>query len=233
MKDRKKRIPVTIAVLMTAVSLSAPAAYAAGWGNAAGGYYYYTQDDGSVMTDTMTPDGYYVDRDGKWFQENLTILGQGVTSPQKFTPMSGQSFGNYLTVVNNMNTRIQKAAPGRRAIHLYLDGMSLCAVENQKEIPLLMLSEDSSTGGYRLRISANLGSGGFVENDLRTYDYEVFRFMCAVISNRPSILSEAVYQSWQGDNRYGLNMVNWVPVADSMVMVEVENGAGIYRIAPR
>ena len=57
--------------------------------------------------------------------------------------------------------------------------------------------------------------------------------MCSVISNRPSILVDAIYQSWQRENRYGINMVSWAPVADSMVMLEVENGAGIYRIAPR
>ena len=181
----------------------------------------------------MTPDGFYVDGNGKWFQEHLTILGQDFTSPQKFTTMSGQSFENYLSVVNGMNTRIQNAAPGRRAIHLYRDGMSLCAVEDQQEFPLLVLTEDTACGGYRLRISANLGSGGFVDTDLRTYDYEVFRFMCAVISNRPSILADAIFQSWQRENRYGINMVSWAAVADTMVMVEVENGAGIYRIAPR
>ena len=232
MKDMKKKIPATIAAIMAAVSLFAPPAYAAGWVNDASGYYY-VQDDGAVLANTMTPDGYYVDGNGKWFQEHLTILGQDFTSPQKFTPMSGQSFENYLSVVNGMNTRIQNAAPGRRAIHLYRDGMSLCAVENQKETPLLVLSEDTTSGGYRLRISTNLGSGGFVDTDLRTYDYEVFRFMCALISNRPSILADAVFQSWQRDNHYGINMFSWVPVADTMVLLEVENGAGIYRIAPR
>ena len=232
MKDMKKKIPATIAAIMAAVSLFAPPAYAAGWVNDASGYYY-VQDDGAVLANTMTPDGYYVDGNGKWFQEHLTILGQDFTSPQKFTPMSGQSFENYLSVVNGMNTRIQNAAPGRRAIHLYRDGMSLCAVEDQQEFPLLVLTEDTACGGYRLRISANLGSGGFVDTDLRTYDYEVFRFMCAVISNRPSILADAIFQSWQRENRYGINMVSWAAVADTMVMVEVENGAGIYRIAPR
>lgn len=232
MKDMKKKIPAAIAALMTAVSLFAPPAYAAGWVNDGGGDYY-VQDDGAVLVNTMTPDGYYVDGNGKWFQEHLTILGQEFTSPQKFTPMSGQTFEYYLAMVNGMNERIQNAAPGRRAIHLYRDGMSLCAVENQKETPILVLSEDTATGGYRLRISANLGSGGFVDTDLRSYDYEVFRFMCALISNRPSILADAIYQSWQRENRYGINMFSWAPAADTMVMVEVENGAGIYRIAPR
>lgn len=232
MKDMKKKIPAAIAALMTAVSLFAPPAYAAGWANDGGGDYY-VQDDGAVLVNTMTPDGYYVDGNGKWFQEHLTILGQEFTSPQKFTPMSGQTFEYYLAMVNGMNERIQNAAPGRRAIHLYRDGMSLCAVENQKETPILVLSEDTATGGYRLRISANLGSGGFVDTDLRSYDYEVFRFMCALISNRPSILADAIYQSWQRENRYGINMFSWAPAADTMVMVEVENGAGIYRIAPR
>ena len=231
MKDMKKKIPATIAALMAAVSLFAPPAYA-GWVNDGGGDYY-VQDDGTVLVNTITPDGYYVDENGKWVQEHLTIFGQDFTSPQRFTPMSWQSFENYLSVVNGMNTRIQNAAPGRRAIHLYRDGMSLCAVENQQEIPLLVLMEDTATGGYRLRISTNLGSGGFVETDLRSYDYEVFRFMCAIISNRPSILADAIYQSWQRENRYGINMVSWAAVADTKVMVEVENGTGIYRIAPR
>ena len=232
MKDMKKKIPAAIAALMTAVSLFAPPAYAAGWVSEGSGYYY-VQDDGAVLVNTMTPDGYYVDENGKWFQEHLSILGQDFTSPQKFVTMSGQSFESYLSAMNGINSRIQKAAPGRRTIHLYRDGMSLCAVDKQQETPLIVLSEDTLTGGYRLRLSTNLGSGGFVETDLRSYDYEVFRYMCSVISNRPSILADAIYQSWQRENRYGINMVSWAPVADSMVMLEVENGAGIYRIAPR
>ena len=57
--------------------------------------------------------------------------------------------------------------------------------------------------------------------------------MCALISNRPSILADAIFQSWQGDNRYGINMLSRAAAADTMVLLEVENGAGIYRIAPR
>ena len=222
----------TMAALAAAACIIAAPGYAAGWVNDSSGYFYL-QDDGSTLVNTMTPDGYYVDGNGKWFQEELSILGEKVTSPQKYVPMSGQSFGNYLGTVNAMNSRIQNAAPGRRRIHVYRDGMSLCAIENQKETPLLMLTEDTATGGYRLRISTNLGSGGFVDTDLRTYDYEVFRFMCALISNRPTILADAIYQSWQGENHYGINMVSWAGCADTLVMVEVENGAGIYRIAPR
>ena len=63
MKDMKKKIPATIAALMAAVSLFAPPAYAAGWVNDASGYYY-VQDDGAVLTNTMTPDGFYVDGNG-------------------------------------------------------------------------------------------------------------------------------------------------------------------------
>ena len=110
MKDMKKKIPATIAAIMAAVSLFAPPAYAAGWVNDASGYYY-VQDDGAVLANTMTPDGYYVDGNGKWFQEHLTILGQDFTSPQKFTPMSGQSVENSLSVLHGMSPRIQNAAP--------------------------------------------------------------------------------------------------------------------------
>ena len=229
---KKNGMLKTIAALAAAAVLAASPVYAEGWVNDSNGYFYIL-DNGSALVNTMTPDGYYVDENGIWRQEELSILGQRVTSPQKYIPMSSQSFGNYLNTINALNTQIQNAAPGRRRIHVYRDGMSLCAVEKEQETPILILTEDTATGGYRLRISTNLGSGGFVATDLRTYDYEVFRYMCSIISNRPSVLADAIYQSWQGENHYGINMVGWAGAADTMVMVEVENGAGIYRIAPR
>ena len=39
-----------------------------GWIQAKSGLWYYMQEDGSMLTDAYTPDGYYVDENGVWVQ---------------------------------------------------------------------------------------------------------------------------------------------------------------------
>jgi glucan-binding YG repeat protein len=38
-----------------------------GWRNVGGSWYYFTED-GSMLVDAITPDGYKVNTEGKWIQ---------------------------------------------------------------------------------------------------------------------------------------------------------------------
>ena len=45
--------------------------------------------------------------------------------------------------------------------------------------------------------------------------------------------AEAVYYSWEGDNRYGIKMYQKTAVGDALVSYEPSDGAGIYWIEER
>ena len=224
----------TAGALFLALALLVPAvpAYAAGWIKESG-VSRFQLDDGSMLRDRMTPDGYFVDSDGVWKQEGQVILDQRIQSPMRFIHGYEQNFAGCLDMLNTFNSRIQSVANGQRIFHLYRDGITYSALADNKETPILNLTADSQTGGYRLRISGNIGSGAFIARNIHSYDYEVFRYLCTLVSNRPSYLIDAIYQSWQAENHYGINMTNWVAAGDCAILLEVENGVGIYRIAPR
>jgi len=46
--------------------------------------YYFLTDTGLCLTDTMTPDGYYVNGDGAWYRREAQILGCTMSAPEKF-----------------------------------------------------------------------------------------------------------------------------------------------------
>lgn len=225
----------TVLIAAAAAVLSAfPAYAAAGWINA-GGTWHYELEDGTTAVNRVTPDGYYVDGDGVWKKQTLTILSQKITSPSRFVPLSEISFPASKDMLNLFNRTIQGAANGKRIFHLYQDGITYGSLSTsnstQSEELLLSLTGDPAVNGYKLRISGNLGDGTFNAQDIHSYDYAVFRYLCALISNRPDILADAIYQSWQGNNGYGIRMDRTAAAGDAMISLDIENGAGVYHIS--
>lgn len=51
------------------------------------GLSYYLLADGRCLMDTMTPDGYYVDGSGAWYERTQDILGVSATAPGQFAPL--------------------------------------------------------------------------------------------------------------------------------------------------
>ena len=56
----------------------------------------------------------------------------------------------------------------------------------------------------------------------------MFRFFLAQASHVPERISEAIYDSWQENNAYGINMKAPVVVGDVAITYTVEAGAGVY-----
>ena len=54
------------------------------------GFFYYLLPDGKSITDTITPDGYYVNADGAWYRRQEEILGISFTSFDRFLPVGGE-----------------------------------------------------------------------------------------------------------------------------------------------
>lgn len=292
MRMEKKNIKRMLALfLVFSVLLMMTAFAAGGWVKTGSGWMYYNEA-GVPLVNQMSPDHYYLDSQGMWKQESLSIAGQTVQSPKSFIPVSAFNFADLQGPLSQLNQHVQSVSGGKRVFHLYKDGLtysskttdtaasgsgktstdsksdtadetdstdstdstdktdstddssriidnsaggpgSTGSSANTKETLLLSLTKDTANNGYRIRISANLGSGTWNAKDIRSCDYAVCLYLCSLISNRPMILMDSIYRSWQGSNEYGLQFGSTIPIADCMVSVDAENGAGIYCISPR
>lgn len=202
-----------------------------GWRQEGGGWCYY-QEDGSRLTSALTPDGYLVDGEGIWKRQQLDILGQKVTTPERF--VNASRMGNWsgvLPALDNINRSIQRSLNGKRIFHVYEDGIRYCRVESgSRETELVSLVRDRGSDGYQICLRTDLGKRNSDWTSASTYDHEVFLYFCALVSNRPVVLADAIYRNWQGDNGYGLSRETRVQVEDALVRYQAEDGCGIYYV---
>lgn len=202
-----------------------------GWVKNSNRWYYY--QNGELLTSSMTPDGFYVDESGMWEQKTITVLNEKIKAPTQFLP--NRDMGNWdriYDMLNRMNQYIYNQTSKAREFRLYEDSVVYNRIDGNNQTELLSLRK-SSNGGYQIRISTNLGTGTVRKNLLSTYDYQVLRFFCAVISSTPERLADALYGSWQSSNPSGLSMWAETPVGDAMVKCDAESGTGIYNITQR
>ena len=202
-----------------------------GWRQEGGGWCYY-QEDGSRLTSALTPDGYLVDGEGIWKRQQLDILGQKVTTPERFVNASRMGdWSGVLPDLDNINRSIQRSLSGKRIFHVYEDGIRYCRVESgSRETELVSLIRDRGSDGYQICLRTDLGKRNSDWTSASTYDHEVFLYFCTLVSNRPVVLADAIYQNWQGDNGYGLSGESRIQVGDALVRYQAEDGCGIYYV---
>jgi len=63
-----------------------------------------------------------------------------------------------------------------------------------------------------------------------TYDYQVFQAFLYSISSTPELLIDAIYNSWEEDNRWNINRTGYTQVGDAMVKYTGGSGCGYYYI---
>lgn len=203
-----------------------------GW-NQVGDAWFYQKEDGTRLTNAMTPDGYYVNEEGIWKQEVLDILSLKVTAPEKFVLASTmKEWKGILSGLTYLKEEIATVMPENRVFRVYTDAICYLNVNGKTETDNISLEMGQNGEGYILRLSTDLGDRKNNLEKASTYDYEVFRFLCAQISSTPSKLADAIYQSWQGDNGYQLSSTENTRVGDAYVSYKAENGYGVYYISP-
>lgn len=198
-----------------------------GWVTSGSDWMYY-QEDGSILRESLTPDGYFVDIEGKWRQRTMTLLDEKFSLPDTFRASTGT--GSFLTdmePLERLNTRIRKLIGEKRLFYVYEDSIQYRNGNSGQGTFVMGIYKSPSDGGWRLRLSGllNKATNRTMEE---TCDYAVFRFFLAQVSHVPERVSEAIYDSWQGNNAYGINMQTPVMVGDVAVTYTVENGIGVY-----
>lgn len=207
-------------------------AFAAGWKQNADKSWNYEKEDGSILTDGFTPDGYYIDGSGTWWEEKR-ILGGYVQSRNYF--LTAEAAGNFESFEGPLNDvqKVLSADMGQgRNFTIYPDKISYNALEDRKERALLVLHKDPAEGGYVLELRTALRKDQGKQTYDSWYDYQCLRMLCNLFSRTGDMLAEAVYESWESTNAYGLVMDQWVGVGDAEIRYMPADGAGLYYFRP-
>ena len=198
-----------------------------GWVLSGNDWMFY-QEDGSLLREGLTPDGHYVDIEGKWRHRSVTLLDESFELPDTYRSSAGAgSFLTGMAPLERLNTRIRKLIGEQRLFYVYDDSIQYRKADSGEGKFLMGIYKNPSDGGWRLKLSTRLNKATNRTME-ETCDYAVFRVFLAQASHVPERISEAIYDSWQGNNAYGINMKAPVVVGDVAITYTVEAGAGVY-----
>lgn len=92
------------------------------------GRAYYLLDQGLCLTDSITPDGYYVDSQGAWYERKETILGGSFTAPGRFAPLE-KEFNQDASLLA-LAEKINQAFGSERRVRVGKDQVEYVVLEN-------------------------------------------------------------------------------------------------------
>lgn len=193
------------------------------------GKHYYMTEIGRMLSNSMTPDGYYVDPNGEWKQYETTIGNQVFKAPEKFASVDTAWAG--MEQLGKLRTQIRGVFKERR-LKISDSAIEYVADSRNGERVLLGLYKMPETDSYRLDIGASLDASSTEMNEAATYDYMVFRAMLYQISSTPDQLGKAIYSSWEESNSYGISREEWTWVGDAWVKYSAASGKGLYSLYP-
>ena len=201
---------------------------ALGWIKDKGKDYYLTEG-GRLVVNTITPDGYFVNRNGEWFQRKTTIFEEAFAAPQKFPSVNDEWAGK--ASLEALNKKID-ALFFNRKIKITEHAVEYVSDALGKEEVLLGAYKDTSDGSYRFDIRISLEPSSTSKTKPATYDYMVFRALMYQLTSTPEQLEDAIYSSWEENNRWNISRDHWVWVGDAWVKYTAGSGAGYYYVYP-
>ncbi|MDO4265442.1 MAG: hypothetical protein Q4C63_03130 [Eubacteriales bacterium] len=227
----RRFVPLFIlCLLLTAVPFSA---FGAGWIQS-GSAWRYQNEDGSYAADAFTPDGYYIDGGGLWY-DYVEILGLRVKNHNYFlTSSTAGSLTGWREDLDLILTKIDQDCGEVRDFLIEDNAVTYVRLlDGQEEQELFRLEKDMATDGYQLTLKTPLTKATGSRLRASYYDYQVLYALLSKVSRTGAMLSDAIYSSWEEKNAYGLKVGEWIAVGDSLVSYEAANRAGIYRFRPR
>ena len=95
------------------------------------GRSYYLLEDGRCLMDTMTPDGYYVDGSGAWYERTQDILGVSATAPGRFAPLDKAL--DQEESLSALAGRVEQAFKQVRRLRVTKDRMEYMALQQEAD----------------------------------------------------------------------------------------------------
>ena len=191
--------------------------------------HYCMDSNGRMYANTITPDGYFVDADGEWYERKTTILTQEYKAPDKF-PEAYSSWEN-LEQLAKLRNQIRTVFKERR-LKVSSNAIEYVVNSNNKERVLMGVYKLNETASIRMDIGISLDASSVEPDEPETYDYMVFRAMMYEITSAPDHLEKAIYSSWEESNSWNIGRDYWVWIGDSWVRYGASAGYGQYEIYP-
>ena len=189
--------------------------------------YFYLTETGRCLMNTITPDGYYVNPNGVWQTRSAVILDTEFKAPEKVLSVTSPWTG--AEAMKSVQQQILSVFSQRR---IRVTDYAMEYLAGEDDTVLLGIYKNTSTGAYRLDIRTTLDKSSTAANKAATYDYAVFKAFLYQLTTTPDYLEDAIYSSWQEDNRWGINRNTGVWVGDSQVKYTAGAGCGYYHIYP-
>ena len=193
------------------------------------GKHYCVDSNGRMYFNAITPDGYFVDADGEWYQRKATILNQNFLAPEKFPSLQNSWSG--VEQLKELRTVIRGVFEGRK-LKISDSAIEYVVDTGKTENVLLGIYKITETGSYRLDIGISLDAGSVEMGEPETYDYAIFKAMLYQISSAPDHLEKAIYSSWEDSNSWNIGRYHWSWIGDSMIQYSAADGKGRYHIHP-
>lgn len=222
-----------LAALGSAMTVRANPPVGGRWAQS-GEVYYWTLENGALLTDDVTPDGYYVNPTGFWQAEKREYLGASTVLPDQFVGSAAQmDMRACQEAVRLFDPYVQKIFGGKRAFRLYEDRIAYCQVSGKKDAVLFSLYKDAGSGGWKVKISCRLETVSPDKITACGVDYVVLQYLLSLVSHTPEYAADAIFQSWMGKNGWNIQSKTKAPVGDCMMSYAVEDGAAVYQITRR
>lgn len=242
MKRRKRMMTISmraIAIVAAFVALGSAMTVRANppaggrWAQS-GEAYYWTLENGALLTNGVTPDGYYVNAAGFWQAEKREYLGASTVLPDQFVGSAAQTdMRAYQDAVRQFDLYVQKIFDGKRAFRLYADRIAYCQVSGKEDAVLFALYKDVGSGGWKVRVSCLLEEMRADKVTACGADYVVLQYLLSLVSHTPEYAADAIFQSWMGKNGWNVQSKTKAAVGDCMMSYAVEDGAAVYQITRR
>ena len=147
-------------------------------------------------------------------------------APEKFPEISGSWIGEEALI--KLKKEIGEVFDERR-IRITETSVEYLS-EDSNETVLLGIYKDMKTETFRLEIGIHLDDFSTDKTKAATYDYQVFRAFLYNLSSTPGLLEDAVYSSWEEENRWNINRTGYTQVGDALVKYVGGSGCGYYYI---
>lgn len=190
--------------------------------------HYYLDAEGACLINQITPDGYYVDTNGAWHQRSTEIFNVVFDAPVKF-PSASSPWADE-SALKGMKKEIDALFDTRR-IRITENAVEYLAGDT-KESTLIGIYKDPENGSFRMDLRLNLDKSSAEKDAAATYDYMVFRAMLHQITSTPDLLENAIYSSWEEENRWNISRTGYTPIGDAQVKYTAGNGYGCYQVYP-
>ena len=166
------------------------------------GKHYCINSVGRMYANAITPDGYFVDADGEWYQRKATILNQSFLAPDKFPALENTWAG--MDQLKELRTVIRGVFKERK-LKISDSAIEYVVDTGKSEQVLLGIYKITETGSYRMDIGISLDAGSVEMGEPETYDYAIFKAMLYQISSAPDHLEKAIYSSWEDSNSWNIS----------------------------